>query len=144
MRTDNEKYLVFRHEITVRWADCDPAQIAYTGRLPYFALEAIESWWKAHFDFGWYEVNIDKGNGLPFVHLSMDFRSPVTPRHPLICEVRLLKLGETSVRFEVKGFQNETLCFEGAFVEVLVSSDDFSKKQFPENIRVKLADLCVG
>jgi 4-hydroxybenzoyl-CoA thioesterase len=33
----------FVHRIRVRWADCDPASIAYTGQLPRFALEAIEA-----------------------------------------------------------------------------------------------------
>ena len=34
----------FVHEIRVGWGDCDPAKIAYTGRLPAFALEAIDAW----------------------------------------------------------------------------------------------------
>jgi hypothetical protein len=33
----------FTHAIRVGWADCDPARIAYTGRIPYFALEAIDT-----------------------------------------------------------------------------------------------------
>jgi len=33
----------FVHPITVRWADCDVAAIAYTGRIPTFALEAIDA-----------------------------------------------------------------------------------------------------
>ena len=31
--------------------------------------------------------------GTPFVHMKMDFRSPVTPRHMLDCDVRLKRLG---------------------------------------------------
>ena len=31
----------FVHPVNVTWADCDPAKIAYTARLPYFALDAI-------------------------------------------------------------------------------------------------------
>ena len=39
-----------RHVIRVTWGDCDPARIAYTGRLPVFALEAIDAgvWGRAH------------------------------------------------------------------------------------------------
>jgi len=41
---------LFIHRIRVRWADCDPASIAYAGQIPRFALEAIEAWWEHHVD----------------------------------------------------------------------------------------------
>lgn len=135
---------VFSHTVTVRWADCDPARIAYTGRIPNFALEAIDEWWAVHTGADWFRGNIDQNLGTPFVHMSLDFRHPVTPRHPLICEVRLLRLGESSIRFSVKGFQNDILCFEGEFVEVFVEADAHRKIAAPEEIRRKLEGLVSG
>ncbi|MEO0329853.1 MAG: acyl-CoA thioesterase [Pseudomonadota bacterium] len=129
---------VFTHTIAVRWADCDPARIAYTGRLPNFALEAIDAWWEAHVGEDWYRMNVDGNIGTPFVHLSMDFRKPVTPRYPLVCEVRLLKLGNSSIRFSVRGLQDEALCFEGEFVEVFVTSPGFEKSGVPEKFKTRL------
>lgn len=134
---------VFTHVITVRWADCDPAKIAYTGRLPYFALEAIDEWWLVHTGYDWFRGNVERNVGTPFVHLSMDFRSPVTPRHPLVCEVRLLKLGESSIRFSVRGYQDSVLCFEGEFVEVFVEADAHRKIPAPDDMRAKLEALVV-
>lgn len=32
------------HDIRVTWGDFDPARIACTGRLPWFALDAINAW----------------------------------------------------------------------------------------------------
>lgn len=85
----------FVYEIRVGWGDCDPARIAYTGRLPAFALEAIDAWWEHHLDGdGWYQMELDRGTGTPFVHMSIDFRSPVTPRHRLMCEVWLGCFGQ--------------------------------------------------
>ena len=40
----------FAHSVRIGWGDCDPAKIAYTGRLPWFALEAINAWWEDKFD----------------------------------------------------------------------------------------------
>lgn len=134
---------VFTHVITVRWADCDPAKIAYTGRLPNFALEAIDAWWGVHTGYDWFHGNVDRNVGTPFVHLSMDFRSPVTPRHPLVCEVRLLRLGESSIRFSVRGLQDGVLCFEGEFVEVFVEADAHRKIPAPDDMRTKLEALVV-
>ena len=100
----------FVHEIRVTWGDCDPARIAYTGRLPVFALDAINAWWEAHLDGdGWFQLELDRNVGTPFVNLAMDFRSPVTPRHRLMCHVWPQRLGEKSITFRVDGYQNLSL-----------------------------------
>lgn len=135
---------LFSHIVRVRWADCDPARIAYSGRIPYFALEAIEAWWDSHVGYDWFRFNVDRAIGTPFVHMSLDFRSPVTPRHPLVCEVRLISVGESSVRFAVRGSQDGVLCFEGQFVEVFVEAEGNSKITVPADIRPKLEALAEG
>lgn len=131
----------FIHSIRVRWSDCDPALIAFTGRIPYFSLEAIESWWEAQLANDWYEFNIDHDIGMPFVHMSVDFRAPVTPRHVLDCSVSLIRLGGSSVRFRVQGRQQGVVCFEGEFVEVFVAAKAHTKTAVPADIRTKLEAL---
>ena len=131
----------FSHEIRVTWGDCDPAKIVYTGRIPWFALDAINAWWEAHLGGGWYQLELDRNVGTPFVHMSLDFRAPITPRHRLICEVQPLKLGTSSITFGVNGFQDGTLCFEGRFVSVFITADKFEKRDAPEDIRAIVAPL---
>lgn len=126
----------FQHEIRVTWGDCDPARIAYTARIPWFALDAINAWWEGHFDGdGWFQMEIDHGYGTPFVHMSLDFRAPVTPRHRLICHVWPVRLGETSVEFRVDGEQGGTLCWSGRFVCVFIVAGEFTKRTPPEQVR---------
>lgn len=126
----------FVHEIRVGWGDCDPAKIAYTGRLPAFALEAIDAWWEHYLDGdGWFQMELDRGTGTPFVHMSLDFRSPVTPRHRLMCEVWPCKLGTRSVTFRVDARQDGALCFEGTFVCVFIAPENFTTKPAPEDYR---------
>ncbi|HRE19559.1 MAG TPA: acyl-CoA thioesterase [Rhabdaerophilum sp.] len=124
----------FVHTIRVTWGDCDPARIAYTGRLPWFALDAIDAWWDRHLGHGWYELELDRDVGTPFVHMAMDFRAPVTPRYPLECEVWPSRLGETSIEFRVAARQNDTLCFEGRFVCVFIEASRFAKQKPPRDI----------
>ena len=127
---------LYEHEIRVSWGDCDPARIVYTGRIPAFALEAINGWWEHHMDgMGWYQLELDQNVGTPFAHMSLDFRSPITPRHRLICQVWPMRLGTSSIRFAVHGFQNGTLCFEGQFVCVFIVADEFRVQPAPTNIR---------
>lgn len=125
----------FVHPIRVTWGDCDPAKIAYTGRLPWFALDAINGWWVEHLGEGWFQMEIDRNVGTPFVHMSLDFRAPVTPRYLLECEVWPSRLGETSIEFRVRARQNGALCFEGRFVSVFSVADQFIKQAPPEEIR---------
>lgn len=127
---------VFEHELRVAWGDCDPARIAYTGRLPMFALDAIDAWWEHHLDGdGWYQMELDRGFGTPFVSMSLDFRSPVTPRHRLKCKVWPTRLGETSISFHVEASQGGKLSFEGDFVCVFVVPLEMKKRRAPEDVR---------
>jgi acyl-CoA thioesterase FadM len=131
----------FVHRIRVRWGDCDPAAIAYTPRIPAWALEAIEAWWEYHAGIDWYHINIDRDLGTPFVHMSIDFRSPITPRHILECEVVLKKLGSRAVTHRVLGRQNGVLCFEGEFVAVFVHSKMMVPRTPPADILAAIQPL---
>ncbi len=126
------------HDIRVAWGDCDPARIAYTARIPAWALEAINAWWEDHFGGGWYQMELDHGFGTPFVHMSLDFRAPITPRHRLICAVAPVRLGETSVEFRVVGRQDGVLCFEGRFVCVFSAAGFPRKTPPPPEVRALL------
>lgn len=127
------------HDIRVTWGDCDPARIAYTGRLPWFALDAINAWWV---DFsggeGWFEMELDHNLGTPFVRLEMDFKSPVTPRHLLRCHVWPARLGTTSITFRVDGVQDGTTCFSGRFTSVFIVADQFTSRPPPPDLRDRL------
>lgn len=124
------------HEIRVTWGDCDPARIAYTGRLPWFALDAINAWWEEKLGGdGWFEMELDRNVGTPFVRLEMDFFHPVTPRHRLICHVWPQRLGETSITFRVDAEQDGKLCFSTRTVSVFIVADQFRKQPPPDDIR---------
>lgn len=132
----------FEYPINVTWGDCDPARIAYTARLPAFALEAINGWWEAHLDGdGWYQMELDRNVGTPFVKLAMEFSSPVTPRHALLCEVSPTRLGDKSITFTVRGRQNGTLCFEGSFTCVFTIADQFKSQSAPADLRAIVEPL---
>ncbi|MGH1354026.1 MAG: acyl-CoA thioesterase [Thalassovita sp.] len=125
----------FVHEIRVTWGDCDPAKIAYTARLPWFALDAINAWWEAHLGGdGWFQMELDRDVGTPFVHMSLDFSAPVTPRHRLMCQVDPVKLGETSIGFRVIARQDGVVCFTGKFVCVFTVASEFRKRKAPAEI----------
>lgn len=127
--------MTFEHEIRIAWGDCDPARIVYTGRIPWFALDAINAWWEHHAGAGWFQMELDRNVGLPFVRMDMSFVAPITPRHRLVCRVWPNKLGATSVGFHVEGRQDGSVCFHGDFVSVCVTADAFTKSPPPDWLR---------
>ena len=133
--------MAYEHEIRVTWGDCDPAKIAYTARIPAFALDAINGWWEHHFGGGWFQMELDRGYGTPFVHMSLDFSHPITPRHKLVCDVAPSRLGDSSIEFHVIGRQDGKLCFSGRFVCVFTVAKDFKKRSAPEEIRTLIEPL---
>ena len=134
--------MTYQHEINVTWGDCDPAMIVYTGRIPWFALDAINGFWEHHLDGeGWYQFELDRKVGTPFVHMSLDFRHPITPRHKLLCEVRPTRLGATSIEFRVIGRQDGKTCFDGRFVCVFTDAETFTKRAAPEDIRALIEPM---
>lgn len=123
------------HRLAIGWGDCDPAQIAYTANIPGWGLEAIEAWYRYCIGLGWYELNLDHGIGTPFVTLGFDFRSPVTPRHPLEIGVSIAKLGNTSVSHAVTATQDGLVCFTGNTTAVFVEAETMRPLPVPANIR---------
>jgi len=128
----------FRYERPVSWGDCDPAQIAYTGNVPGWCLEAIEGWYKACLGVNWYEINLDHGFGTPFVHLENDFKSPITARDPLTMIVRVTRLGGTSIAHHIDAYQGERLCFTGDYASAFVAATEMKPIRIPDRMRAAI------
>lgn len=110
----------YRYTYHVGFADCDPAGIAYTGALVNAALRAVDRFLSdVTGGRGWYTMSVDMNLGLPFVHLDVDFVSPVRGDADLDCEVSVTRLGDTSCGIRVTGWQAGTRCFTLDTVSVM-------------------------
>jgi len=129
---------LFIHRIRVRWADCDPASIAYTGQIPRFALEAIEAWWEHHVDRDWYALNLDRNLGTPFVHMTLDFRSSVAghrSRLATFSNARCRWRGWATAPLPIASWPSERRAvFEGEFVAVFVDAEAMKPRNPPADI----------
>lgn len=137
-RTSAPAPSAFVHRIRVGWGDCDPARIAYTARIPEWSLDALEAWWAARAGTNWYAMQTDLTLCTPFVHMTMDFRSPVTPRHSLDCEVIVSRLGHRSITHRVHGRQDGVLCFEGEYVAVFVDAMSMKPRVPPDDLVARI------
>jgi len=127
---------LFVHRRKIIWADSDPARIAYTGRFPNFALEAIEAWCADRLGLDWFRMHQTLGGGTPFVHMSMDFRASLRPGDELLTSVALRRAGRSSLEFSVIGrLADGTLSFEGKFVCAFVDDATHRSAPIPEQFR---------
>jgi acyl-CoA thioesterase FadM len=137
----SEKTALYVHRYQVAFSDTDAANIAFTGRFPNFCLDAIEGWFRDRLGTDWYRLNNDLDLGTPFVHLSVDMRSPLTPRDMLLTTVALARAGGSSLEFSVSG-RTETegrLSFSGRFLCVFVAKATMRATAIPPPFRA-LAD----
>jgi acyl-CoA thioesterase FadM len=126
------------HRAQIRFSDTDAARIAYTGRFPSLAMDAIDGWFRDRLGTDWFALNVDGGIGTPFVHLSIDMRSPLTPRDMLDCTVLVAKAGNSSLEFKVIGRVGDRVSFEGRFVCVFVDASTGKKMPIPARYRASL------
>jgi acyl-CoA thioesterase FadM len=123
------------HEAQIRFSDTDAARIAYTGRFPNLAMDAIDGWFRDRLGTDWFTLNVDEGVGTPFVHLSVDMRSPLTPRDLLASTVLVAKAGNSSLEFRVVGRVGERVSYEGRFVCVFVDLPTGKPMPIPQRFR---------
>jgi 4-hydroxybenzoyl-CoA thioesterase len=139
--TDQTPEFVDRRKIN--WGDTDPAQQAFTGRFLDFVVEAVEHWFTAFFGYDWYDLNIELGYGTPFRQVELDFQDRLTPRDMLEIEVRVTKVGTSSVGISVAGYGDSKalgrrLCFTGRCTIVFVKLDRGKSAPIPDAFREKL------
>ncbi|NKB62553.1 MAG: acyl-CoA thioesterase [Gammaproteobacteria bacterium] len=124
--------------VTVGWGDCDPAQIAYTARIPEWTLTAIEDWYVYCLTSNWFDINIHRGIGTPFVSLNCDFHFPVTTRYPLEMRVFVSRLGHSSLTHQVEGYQNGKHCFSVKTTAAFVDASRMKPIPIPPNMRANI------
>lgn len=128
----------YRYTYHVGFGDCDPAGIAYTGALVNAALRAIDRFLSDITDGrGWYAMSVQLGIGMPFVHLDVDFAIPVRGDADLEFTVTVTQLGQTSLGFQVMGWQRSENCFRLNSVNVFISRME-GKQPLPAWLRTAL------
>lgn len=127
----------FRTQRKVRFADCDPARIAFYPRYFEMLNGIVEDWFEA-MGWGFAEMHLKRDIGIPTRRLEADFLKPSFLGDVLDLELSVVKVGRTSVdlhtRFlcagEVRWTVNQTL--------VLVDMKTLAATPWPEDLRGKL------
>ncbi len=133
----------FRKLIKVCFGDIDNAGIVYYPRFMHYFHLAMEEFFGAELGIDYADVLHQQNLSLPTVHLESDFRRRMRYGDQIHMEVRVIRIGRTSVVWGYKGYRGpaeEEIVVEGQNVTVCVRTDTFEKREVPEWLRKGLGN----
>jgi len=132
--------MAFRSQSKIRFGDIDRSGIVYYPRFLHYFHVALEEFFTSELDMEYHDV-IDKYRiGLPTVHLETDFSKPFSYGDDIEVEVRVLKIGKTSITFGYRVFKRGEAepRIVGRNVTVCLKMDTFKKMEIPDWLRQRL------
>jgi len=129
--------MAFRSKLKIRFGDIDRAGIVYYPRFMHYFHVALEEFFAGELGVEYHTVVETHRIGLPTVHLESDFSRPFSYGDSIEVEVRVRKLGRTSVTFEYRVFKEGEADprIVGHNVTVCLDMDTFQKMDFPAWLR---------
>ena len=92
--------MTFEREILVRFGDCDPAGIVFYPRYLEMFNNLVEDWCREEkLPFANFHAGV--GQGLPTVHLDVDFVAPSLMGEMLVGSLKVTKLGRSSIALSI-------------------------------------------
>jgi 4-hydroxybenzoyl-CoA thioesterase len=85
--------------VDVSWGHCDPAGIVYYPRFFEMFHAAMETWFAACLQLPYDAVIVGRKIGFPSVHTDADFVAPTRFGERVGVELRVARLGASSIRF---------------------------------------------
>ena len=129
--------MAFRSKLKIRFGDIDRAGIVYYPRFMHYFHVALEEFFAAELGVEYHTVVDTHRIGLPTVHLESDFSRPFSYGDNIEVEVRVHKLGRTSITFGYRVFKEGEADprIVGHNVTVCLDMDKFQKMEFPTWLR---------
>lgn len=138
----------FVHATPIRFADIDHAGIVYYPRFFHFFHLVFEELLRARMGARAYVELLDQERiGFPAVRAECDYRAPLRFGDTAEIELRVVKLGRTSVTFgyrifrAAEGVKPRLLAAEGSSVSAVVDLSRFAAVEPPARVRALLAEL---
>lgn len=130
----------------VRWGECDPAGVVYTGKFVDYMLAAVNLFY-ANLVVSEYRSFLKELDvGTPCRGLEMDFRGALWPEDEFLMRVGVREIRRTSFDMQVEGYQESGReIFVGRFTAICIPGDgERISVAIPEALRTALAQHTYG
>ncbi len=129
---------VFVHEQLVRFAHCDPAGIVYFPRFFDLAHTVMEDWLAQGVGAPLPALIRGQRIGTPTVSIHCDFSQPMRMGDTLRFELRVPRMGRSSVELDYQGFHDKALCLRIAQTIVFMDLDKARSVAIPDELRPRI------
>jgi 4-hydroxybenzoyl-CoA thioesterase len=129
---------VFSVEYPILFSHCDPAGIVYFPRLFDLLHRAMEDWFTFGLEERFADFIMGKRLGVPAVGTRVDFVSPARFGDLLRVELRVLKLGRSSVELGIDSFVGERPCFKARHTICCFSQQTVKAVPIPDDLRARM------
>lgn len=131
---------VYQSDILIRFSHCDPAGIVFFPRYLEMFNDLVEDWCNDALGFGFAEIHLKRGWGIPTVHLNVDFMAPSTLGERLTATLKVNHIGRSSIGFDI------TMCgpdgterVRGKQVVVFIDAATKKSTTIPDELRSRMA-----
>ena len=128
----------FRTQRPIRFSDCDPSGIAYFPAYVNLLVGVVEDFCAA-IGAPWRDLIQVRRIGLPTVQLDVTFSAPGMLGDVLDWDVRVLKIGRSSVTLEHTISRGDTRLWNATQVLVATTLDTHKAIALPDDLRAMLA-----
>lgn len=131
----------FRRQELVRFQHCDPAGIVFYPRYVEMVNATVEDWFAAAIGVSFAEMHMEMGVATPAATLKLDFLAPSRLGEVLDFDVRIDRLGRSSVTLDVTARCDKEDRFVSTIVLVYVTKPSLRPAPWPDRFRSAMMSL---
>ncbi len=135
---------LFTVEYPILFAHCDPAGIVYFPRFFDLLHRAMEDWFNFGLEERFADFIMTKRLGIPTVGTHVHFIAPARFGDLLKVELRVLKLGRTSIELGIDSFVDGAPCFKARHTICVSSLQTFKALPIPDDLRARMQAYVVA
>ena len=134
---------VFSVEYPILFSHCDPAGIVYFPRFFDLLHRAMEDWFTFGLEERFADFIMKKRLGIPTVGTKVDFVGPARFGDLLRIELRVARLGSSSIELIIDSFVEDRPCFKARHTICVFSSATYKAVPIPEELRQRMEPYVV-
>lgn len=129
--------MIFKHQVTIAFDQCDPGGILFFANAFKLAHQALEAWTHTT-EFKWESWFNSKDWGVPLVHVEADYKTPMLAGKTYDVLIKATEVGNSSVTFKTQVLSGEKTMCEVLTKHVFMNLNTFKSMAIPEQIKKEL------
>ncbi len=131
---------VFRVEYPILFSHCDPAGIVYFPRFFDLLHAAMEDWFTYGLEERFADFIVRKKLGVPTVSTHTDFLGPARFGDTLAIELRVVRLGRSSIELAIDSFVERRPCFRSRHTICTFTHETYKAVPIPDGLRARMTE----